>query len=254
MKAPTSGSAWKYCMYSFRPAKGGGWYAANRLRHLAYGFPRSFVWKDKDDKEGLRSYVELIAAGRKTEAALIEGSGAVTEIEYDPEQLTGCITVDADAFFSTLALTGYVKIPLVERVRFTLNGRAITAAEYLTILGEYSGKPDWFNPNGARWATPDEVEELQPHSAMYTDERLGQAELPAPEEPPRETEISRTSYDRHFEMITLVEPSSGKPYFVRRVANLHGTVIWSGSAFSPKGPWKEYSRNSAQLIALGVST
>ncbi len=256
MKAATGTSGWRYCLFGFTAAKGGGWKAVNRLKYLSFGLPRSFIWKDIKDIDGLRTYVDLIAAGRKTEALHFQERGMVEDVEYDPEELTGAITVDAEDFFSTLALIGWVKLPLVERIRFNLNGRAITPTEYLTILAKYSGHPEWFDPEGARWATPQEVREIQPHSAMYTEERVGSFEAPVEEvdenAQPVESEVRRDGFLRHFELLTQVQPARGDRYFVRRLATFDGQLIWAGSSYQPNGPWTQYFRDNAQLIARNI--
>lgn len=249
---------WKHRMYSIGPLGGdmagqGACKAVCQLQFISFGLPRSFVWLDRADEEGLRSYIDLLGAGRKAEASALEATGVVTEIRYDPEDLRGTIRVDAESFFSALALRGHVDLPLVERVVFLKQGNLITPRDYLTCLGTYSGHPEWFpEPHRAVIAQRGDIEHLNPSGSMY-------AEVPQPDEeeddgtPPAETELSRIPRDRYFELITRAVPKRGAPFYVRRIARYDGGLIWSGTSYNQYGKWTESFRDNGQMLAYGIA-
>lgn len=75
----------------------------------------------------------------------------------------------------------------------------------------------------------------------------------APSIPVREIEISRRPFPKHAELLTLVQPLQGRPYYTRRLLLFSGVLLWSGTSFYPDGPWTVWERNNALLISLGIS-
>ncbi len=279
LRQPVITAAWPYRCYVIKPFKK-GWKAVNMLEFSAYDFPRSFYWPDRLDREGLRNYLDLVTAGRKTEALEFQDRGAVKDIEYDQEQLTGSIRINFARFLDILAHRGHLDIPLCEKLVFMgTTGRQLVPAEFIMTLAKYVPNPEWFgNPNDWRWMSRSEMDELDPldvNSSMYHGQpnMVDAAETPgvaaAPAEavsyrhsrgvrpprvlrPPRENEVSRTSFDRHFELITVAKPDEGRSYFVRRLARFSGALLWAGTSYGLTGPWTEYVRDDSQLMALGI--
>lgn len=261
--------AWGYRCYSMMPIKA-GWKVVNALQFSSYEIPRSFWWMSRDDKDGLRAYIDMVTGGRKSEAMAVEERGMVTHREMDPEELSGSISIDFEKFIDLLAHRGSVDLPLKQKVVFTTNGHTLVPADFITILAKYAKDPSWFgDPATWRWASDADVERLAPGpvgptSGMYrgrsfmedpneaSDDGVPQYESEEPE-CPQESEIRRSPYDRYFELVTVAAPQRGKPYYVRRLARYHGQLLWSGSSYGPNGPWTEYSRDNAQLLALGLT-
>lgn len=255
-----------------------GWRATCGLEFTAYDFPRTFIWSDRNDREGLRGYLDLVTAGRKAEAMAIQERGLVADIEYDPEQLTGSIRVNFERFMDLLAHRGHIDIPLKEKVTFVgAKGRQLVPSEFITILAKYVDNPDWFgNPADWHWVSRAEMDEMDPmevSSGMYrgvanmqdTEEEAAHQAMTMPfrpartatrvqrsARPPRETEISRSSFEKHFEMITAAVPERGQTYYVRRLARFDGHLLWAGTSYHSTGPWTEYSRDDAQMLAMGI--
>ena len=273
---PPSTAAWPYRCYVIKPFKT-GWKAICGLEFTAYDFPRSFAWTDRADREGLRTYIDLITAGRKSEAMAIQERGLVKDLEYDPEQLTGSIRINFERFIDLLAHRGHLDIPLKEKLVFVgAHGRQLVPAEFITVLSRYVDNPEWFgNPADWHWVSRAEMDELDPmavSSSMYRGlpnmqdtpgEAAHQGALPLlptrtatrvrrAVRPPREAEVHRRSFEKHFELVTVAQPDHGRPYFIRRLARFDGHLLWSGTSYQASGPWTEYSRDDAQLLAMGV--
>jgi hypothetical protein len=264
------GAAWTYRCFNFAPSRT-GWKARNILSLLSHGIPRAFYWPDRNDIEGLKDYVDKVTAGRNAEAAEAEERGQVTHKEMDPEELTGSTSVNFKAFMNVLAHRGSIDIPLRQKVTFITDGSGFVPAEFITMLAEYADNPKWFgDPANWRMATQADLDRdmPRPSSGMYRSKTnfmdSGDAE-PVPEfeppsehgyarqseGPPSETEVHRISHDRYFELVTVVA-SRYQPYYVRRLARYNGALLWSGSSYRAGGPWTEYARDNAQLLALGV--
>ncbi len=266
------GAAWRYRCFTILPIKG-GWKAANVLKFLSHEIPRSFRWTNKEDQEGLRNYVDMVTGGRKSEWMAVEERGLVTDKEMDPEELSGSVTVDLGTLLDVLATGAQVDIPLKQKISFVTNGRTLVPAEFIAILAQYAKRPSMLgDPQEWTWAKPADIERLAPGPNGITSgmnrgrsfmDGPDDAELPSydPEEgddapidtAPQESEIRRSPYDRYFELVTVAAPRRGKPYYVRRLARYHGQLLWSGSSYGPNGPWTEYARDNAQLLALGLT-
>jgi hypothetical protein len=264
-----------------------GWVAKNTLPHLAFGIPRAFQWKGADDLVGIKSYIDLITAGRKAEAQLFETQGSVFSVEMDSEELTGSIKCNFGSFLDLISLRGHVDFPLRSRVQFLTNGHKLIPADFITLLAKYVPNPGWLgDPNNWHKATEEELDQItrehgEIHAGMYRDEPNLLSDSPAvaavavadelsgrtgPEEdfepdiepevrapPPQESEIRRSPYDRHFELVTVVTDGTQRPFYARRLARYDGQLLWAGSSYSVNGPWTEYHRDNGQLLALGLN-
>jgi hypothetical protein len=264
---------WVYRCYLLSPAKA-GWRARSLLKHLTLGLPRSFDWAEREDKDGLRGYIDAVTAGRTAAVMEFESRGLVTNVEHDPEVLTDSIKVNLKAFLSVLSQRDWLDMPLRATYNFTTDGKKLVPAQFIAVLAEYAGNPAWFgNPDDWRWATPQDLERISGgdpngvHTGMYRGKEnfmdaapgAGPAPIDADgdpvlvDAPPVEIEINRRSFAKHFELLTQVKPPSGQPYFVRRLALYNGRILWAGSSFSPVGKWTVYERDTSLLLAYGLT-
>lgn len=277
-------SAFRHRCFHVVSAKG-GWRATNFLSHLSHGIPRSFRWNGTEDQGGIRTYIDLITAGRKAEARLFETQGSVFDVVEDPEGLaSGSTTCNFAGFLDLIALRGHVDLPLRERVQFLTDGKKLVPAQFITMLAQHVPNSEWFgdaqNWRKATKADLDQITQEQGpiHSGMYRDKPtfLSAASIVATadalshrvpdeaddeleeelEELPavsRESEIRRAPYEHHFELVTVVTQGEERPFYARRLARYNGLLLWAGSSYSISGPWTEYHRDNAQLLALGLN-
>lgn len=280
---PPSTAAWPYRCFYIRAAAG-GWRATNCLAFIQADFPREFIWTSREDREGLRTYIDLITAGRRAEAIDFEDRKLVHSIQYDPMPVEGTVKVTLERFLDFITMRGHIDVPLKHKVQFVGNrGRQLVPAEFITSLMKYVPNPKWFgDPSDWHWVKRDELDEIDPagltvSSGMYRGmpnavdnpedvaameaDGVGSQVVPSirryrrrqVSKPPRETEIERVAHERYFELLTVATPSHGPQYFVRRLSTYAGEMLWSGTSYNLSGPWAEHERNSGMLLALGVN-
>ncbi len=274
-------AAWPYRCFVLQAGAEGSWRALNCLEFVGEDLPRKFIWTKREDREGLRTYIDLITAGRRSESMDFEERGLVKNIEFDPEPLQGTLKVNFERFMDLLAHRGHIDLPLKYKIQFVgARGKQLVPAEFIACLMKYAPNPDWFgNPADWHWMTRDQLDEMDPggltiSSGMYRGmenmvdtaedvvamEADGEQPAPSvrryrrrPSKPPKEVEVDRRAFERYFELLTVATPSHGPQYFVRRLSTYAGEMLWSGTSFSPAGPWTEHTRNGAMLLALGVT-
>lgn len=269
----TKGSAWSYRCFNIRGVAR-GLKATNVFPALSPDVPRSFVWNYKDDRDGLRTYIDAILIGRRAEAAATEANGAVSEVElfhYDRPENT-VIKVSIRRFVDFLMLRDQFDVPLWGKVHFITDGTNIIPREFVAALGQMLGDEGKFlNPNKP-WRHCSEVDlkkmGLSPGevtSGMYrrrasSSQPVGMSQpdygIPedsdAPPVAPRELEIWCRKKERYTDLMTKVIPDEGAAYHARRIINTEGIILWSGTAFAVSGPWRVWERRTAELLALGL--
>ncbi len=255
---------WSHRCFYIKP-KAPGWLATNVFPALAPDLPRSFVWTVKEDREGLKVYIDALLAHRRTETIAIEEQGAVTETEifhYDRPN-DPVIRVNVRRFIDCLLLRDEFSIPLWGKIHFITDGHRIIPREFIAAIGQLLNEDGKFIDPDRPWRhcaekdltamglTPNDIT-----SSMYADQyRTNEQEAAEPEGPdaaPREIEMSREVYNRHVDLTTRVEPAGEKPYFARRIMTLRGALLWSGTSYQLHGPWKVWTRETSQLLALGL--
>lgn len=263
---------WTYRCYHMQPAKP-GWRAKNILKHLTADIPRTFVWTEREDREGLQGYIDAVTAGRVAAAVEFESRGLVLNVERDPEVLTDSLRLNLRAFLSVLSQRSQLDMPMRATYNFVTEGEKLVPVQYITLLAEYADNPAWFgNPDDWRWATQEDLDRISGgdrkaiHTGMYrgTENFMEGAptvaanqvevdgQLVPVDAPPAEIEISCRRFEKHFELLTQVRPQTGQTYFVRRLALYNGRILWAGSSFSPTGKWTVYERETSLLLAYGL--
>ncbi len=266
LRAGLSQTIWSHRCFHIK-SKGSGWFAKNVFPALAPDLPASFQWTVKEDREGLKVYIDALLAHRRTETIAIEEQGAVTDIEvfhYDRPNDT-IIRVKVARFIDYMLLRDEFDIPLWGKVHFITDGNNVVPREFIASIGQLLGENGKFISPDRPWRhctekdltamglTPNDVT-----SSMYADQYPGRAIDPGvmdtegPDAEPREIEMSREVYDRHVDLTTRVEPVGERPYFARRIMTLRGVLLWSGTSYQLHGPWKVWTRETSQLLALGL--
>jgi hypothetical protein len=242
---------------------------------LSPDIPSKFVWAFADDKEGLKHYIDLILTGQRSEATMVEATGAITEQEMfhlDRPQ-DQVINVNIRRFVDYLLLRDRFSVPLWGKVKFITDQSNIIPREFIAAIAQILGEDGKFLDPNRPWkhCTEKDLEAmgLKPsdvtssmnrgkfssHAASPSIESTfvppEETDVPAP--PPQEVEMRRDAYRDYVDLLTQVRPEEGDPYFVRRIISLRGPILWAGSAYRPNGPWKVWQRDNAQLLALGLN-
>jgi hypothetical protein len=231
------------------------------------GAPWKFFWRERSDRDGLKAYIDAQLAGRKSEAVQIEQTGLVTGVQMFPQPHgdEATVNVKADALFQTLMLRDTVELPLWGRVRFCTNHDRLVPADFIASLAAVADPEGRFlDPTKGPWriATVKDLDAmgLKPEdvtSGMYRHEvepvhAEGAAEAEdAPPGPIAETEVQRIEGRRTLTLVTKCHAK--KPYFSKRIYSVQdGALVYSGTAWSPQGPWTDYHRDNGRFMALGV--
>lgn len=294
-------SLWPHRCFHIRAKKFNGqpaWWAVNAFPALVPETPFSFYWMAREDRDGLRGYIDALLLGHRSKAIEYERSGLVEAIEPfvidRPDDVR--VRISAQRFVDTMLLRDYLDVPLWGRVAFITNGKRLIPNEFVAAMAKMLSHEDRsFIDVGSQWrhATERDLNAmgLKPSDVTsslyrYQNDHLATAGAqeqapavdsaefeppPASEDPPtavtiaatratsepplREIEINRRRFDRHFELLTLVQPPRrAKPYYVRRLGLLRdGRLLWSGTSYYSDGPWTVTQRDTALLLALGIS-
>jgi hypothetical protein len=235
------------------------------FKGLLPGLPIHFVWLPRDDRDGLKRYIDSLLLGRKTESTQIEQMGCITEVEYDltPRSEDSDVQINAHRLVDFLALRDHFNVPLWGKVRFVTNGKHLVPYEYIAAMSKLAGPYGAVFDAAAPWkkATPKDLEAmgLKPEdvtSSMYRfgpTSDTGETHAQEPAAPPREEQISMTHFRRHFEILTQSFPEGQRTFFTRRLFLYSGKQLWVGTAFAETGPWKVWERATSELIALGLT-
>ncbi len=266
--------AWAYRCFWMRP-KGSGWHAINAFPALSPDIPQKFLWNYRDDKEGLCRYIDVLLTGQRSEATTIEVSGAVsdTEMFHCDRPKDPVIRVAVRRFVDYLMLRDHFEVPLWGKVHFITDGWNVIPREFIAAIGQLLGEDGSFldptkpwkhcteqdlaamglktsdvtsSMNRKRFARPNATAEQVFAGA---DASAGDA----PPAPPREIELSREIFDRYVDMLTQVIPEDEQHYFTRRIISVSGPILWCGTSYARSGPWRVWTRNTAELLALGLN-
>ena len=296
----TGYSMWSYRCYVMRALKHHGtsaWKASNVFPSLAPEVPLSFLWTAREDRDGLREYIDAILTNRRSKSVAMEKAGLVEMIEMFTSDRPNDVNVRANVhrFVDFLTLRDSFNIPLWGRVHFITDGHRVVPTEYLGAVSQLfdARSKTFIDPKKEWWhCRENDLERmgLRPEdvtSGMYRDRYQNAAveaggatsddeglmvgdttsedddpetasTIPATTRTPtsiplREIEISRRPFPKHAELVTLVQPLHGRPYYTRRLLLFSGVLLWSGTSFYPDGPWTVWERNNALLISLGIS-
>lgn len=267
---PTNTSmAWTHRIYLMR-RKGDSWWAKSTIPKLGFDLPTEFEWTKKDDTTGLKKYIDLLLADRASEAQFFENVGSVINPQYLPESEDkglGTIVVNFRAFLGLIEMRDNLRIPLWRKMRFLTNGARLVPTQFILAM---SGIPGFEHlaVGAEKWriASRADLERMNlseddVHSGMYADqpplrrepEKASAAEDAPVSIPAKEIQIDRHGHDKYFELLTQVVPREGARYFVRRLILYSGALLWSGTSYQMHGPWTEYERDDAAIMATGLS-
>ena len=231
--------------------------------------PRTFVWKPRSDVDGCKAYVDALLGGRTSVADYYEKNGYVTEVVMpDPQMEVQKVRVNIKGFVDWLLMRGHIDIPLHHRVLFITDGAQFIPRDFiasiaplLTAQGEENslGSPD----NWHRMTTEEEAK-VGPESLSlgrnYVEQSVAEPvafddQLSMPDEAaePAEIEVRRRRHEKHADMLTKVYPGGQRPYFARRLIDYRGHMLWVGSAWEERGPWRVTQRDTSRMLALGIS-
>lgn len=232
--------------------------------------PKRFTWTQTVPR--LHMYIDAWYSGDRRTTAQYEKEGAAVDLEMpditDPP-LAKRIRTSASRLFSALALQDEFDVPLWGSTTFVTDGRYLVPATYINeLIGADPKRFGHLDPK-AKWVrAKDEhlkimgIKPDQVTSGMYLSkgqQPAGQSQLVAedeapPEEvaaPPRERTVVRRDHDDFVEWITEVAPADGDVYYCRRVV-YDRRFIYEATAWTRRGPWTVYHRDSSMLLALGV--
>lgn len=301
-------NAWSHRCFLMKAKKFNGhpaWWCTNGFPAFMTEVPHTFYWMARDDRDGLKTYIDALLLGQRSKSIEYEKNGLVEGIEMftldRPEETR--IHVGIRRFIDTLTLRDNLELPLWGKITFITDGNRLVPTEYLAAISQLMDPETrkLFDVNRPwRGATVQDLASmgLRPEDVTSSMYRYRDAEMteayggveaapemvaepvyeggtPEGDDPPtahtvavpsaahtpdpspqaREVEVRRNRYERHFEVVTIVEPPRrrGRVYYVRRLATLReGRMIWVGTSFFADGPWKVWQRETATLLALGL--
>lgn len=279
-------ASWGHRCYYIRPKNHGevhGWKATNLFPALGWNIPSEFLWTVREDKEGMCAYIDAVLTGRQSEIIFFETKGLAVDIKTAEIDRPNDIKIRANItrFVDCLMLRDSFDVPLWGKIHFVTDGHNIVPVEFIAAIAQLLDPlaKKYTDPSREWWhchesdLTKMGLTTADVTSSMYRSryERAGvevdsddgntaamngveeDSESIAPLVQPREIEISRRRFDRHFELVTLVKPERKGAYYARRLLTYRGAQLWVGTSFFPEGPWKVYHRDSATLLALGVT-
>ncbi len=249
-----------------------GWYCRNLFPAFTPDLPAKFVWPERADVEGLRHYIDALLHGNKSEAVLIEKAAGVEDVEMfhldRPDDTI--IRVHIGRFVDLLLMRDHFDAPLWARMHFITDGKTLVPSTYLTALGALLGEDGQHIDPSKPWHTctvkdltkmglkPSDVTSSMYRNRAQSKPWMDQAavastEPTAPPLAPKEIEVHRADYDRYADVVTKVCPENAPPYFTRRVISTRGRALWVATAVQIAGPWKVWTREPAELMALGLT-
>ncbi len=232
------------------------------------------MWNYRDDKEGLRQYIDALLTGQRSESAATESTGAVsdTELFHMDSPTDQVIRVSIRRLVDYLLLRDRFDIPLWGKVHFVTDGHNIVPREFIASIGQILGEEGKFLDPNKTWkhVSEKDLEAMGLKTADVTSSmnRKRFSNTPtatidhafadtedggAPPAPPREIEIRRDVFEHYINMLTQVVPEGEDPYFTRRIINMSGVILWCGTSYELAGPWRVWTRNTAELLAIGVN-
>lgn len=278
--------AWMHRGYHvFRRSE--GWQATHKVWRLFPRQPVEFWWRDYDDIEGFKRYIDAWYRGDLAHTQFIEKQQTAFNVIFpDPHDVQQLVTqqVSCRRLFDCLRLTDRAELPLWGRVAFVTNGHYLVPAEYITLLAEID--PDGLghlkdqpgpwraakeNDLASLGLTPEQVTsglylrgrpgvEVRPSTSTTTPVHQSAVGLPEPARveaepppaaPPRERTIWRREHPDYTDWLTHAVPPQGPAWYTRRLyRNDH--VLYAATAWSSDGPWQVWERDSAALLALDL--
>lgn len=245
--------------YSCLP-RGKGFFCQSRLKSLPLDIPSSFQWESRD-LDGMRRYIDAVCAGRDAEAAQIEQTGMVTELQYEHETTSGVVTLAVDAVVNFLLLRGSISFPLNKIVRLAHvtrgpKDRRIVTTDIVPDLARLMQEDDPFRGDHVEGPvlhqsrlhqvfTNDNVD-LRPQAQAGGEAQAGEGAVES------ESVVSRRVREDYVDMVTQVV-REGDHYLCRRIVDNSGDLIYSATAWSQEGPWKVWSRDNTKLMLLGLN-
>jgi hypothetical protein len=152
-------SAWNHRCYLLQPRKfngAGAWKATSVFPALAEDLPASFLWTAREDREGLKKYIDALLTSRRSESIYFEKAGLVEEIEMPsiarPEDTK--IRANVWRFVDFMTLRDACDIPLWGKVHFITDGHNVVPIEFLAAVMQlfdpeakrfYNPKADWWH-------------------------------------------------------------------------------------------------------------
>ncbi len=283
-------SAWGHRCYLLK-SFAGDWKATNVFPALAPDLPASFMWKARNDREGLKRYIDALLTERRSESIYFEKAGLVEDIQMfhldRPDDQN--VRVNVGRFIDFMTLRDEFKVPLWGKVHFITDGQNVVPIEFLAALGQlldpaekkfYDLTKDWWhckeNDLQKMGLKPEDIHsgmyqkrhapvmtEMDDQGPVYDEEPAAEDASNYGDEPEelgdtpqaavtaRETEVERILEAKYADIVTLVQPDRGRRYFARRIMNYDGRMLWVGTSFT-RTNWKVWQRDTARLLALGL--
>ncbi len=254
--------------YALRPWKK-GWQCRNVFPALTPDLPWKFIWPERSDIAGLKKYIDALLLGNRSEAVMLETAGAVQDVEmYQLERPDSPIVrINANRFVDMMLLRDHFDVPLWGRVHFVTDGESIIPRTLIAALGQMLGEDGQHLDATKPWrhCTAKDLKamglkESDVTSSMYRDRVTTKPWMDtavnataAPDVAPREIEVHRRDHHGYFDLVTQVLPEGHAPYYTRRVIDANSRVLWVATSYQLDGPWKIWKRESAELMALGLS-
>jgi len=247
-----------------------GWKGTLLFNWVYEQWPSSFFWTNKNDIDGVKKYIDLLLTDHIAEAKFYEANGLVEDVQYiDPNERVSLeknfVHVNIHRMLDLFKLRDSFRVPIWHKLHFVTDQNRLVPVEFIAALSEFTGEDE---DMGGDWkkAKKEDLSEMglaieDVHTGMYREDsasvEAGRGEEAAeegddPDRPPDETEVSRKTFDRHFELVSRITRGGARPYFCRRLIRYDGHVLWSGTAWDAQGPWRTHERDNAQLLALGV--
>lgn len=187
------------------------WYIG---KYINLHLPRSFVWTAFEQLHLLREYIDHLMYRRTDEAARIEKRGFVTEQEFQEyDRSHPMVNINIARLICILRGEEILELPSDAVVSIRKSKRHATSFH--------------------AWLASEEVDRLLKEAQTASELPL---EAPEPERVP-EIPVSTQKLGDHIEQVTVV--AAQPPYFVRRLLD-YDKVVWAGTSYSAKGPWKVY--------------
>jgi len=282
-KDPNSGNGFKspafvYRCFLMQHIKGNrGWHCRNLMPAFFKDVYQSFVWNAFTDREGLEEYIDDLITGRRSKSVVPEANGIVTECkDYDwkivPQSPNThkdptVFEITVNRFVECMLLRDKMCLPLWGRLRFITDGKRLVPASFIGAMAPLLNKDGDHVDPGPNWKWADEGDlaamGLQPDdvtSGLYRGQAAPRSSYStpssddAPDVEPQQIEVSRSVGRTHVDLVTLVRPVDGEPFYARRIflfADSH--LLWDGTSFHRNGPWKVWQRDSSRMLAEGIA-
>lgn len=247
--------------------KGNSFVCNYAIKNANFWLPRSFIWHDAQDMNGLRAYIDALTFNNKTVTSLWEEKRMATDHVYEPEPEGGVVRLDALKLMAFLRGEYVLEVPAKGRIVLSDKGGKPTympleahvalvndpqlVHDYIARLRELvnTNKPilcvtreqikdakskalevDVWNPFCNVTGTHEfpQVNSLTSDAPASHSFASNFKENTAPEQEDKEVEVSRVAHDSYLEINYTTKHYFTRRYFLKDGAPFYGASSYDG--------------------------